>query len=175
MARNVEIKARIGRVEEVLPLAVRLAGAEPAEIVQDDTFFACAAGRLKLRAFPHGPGELIFYQRPDQEGPKTSFYLRTATPDPDGLRQTLTLAYGQAGRVRKRRLLLLAGRTRIHLDRVAGLGDFLELEVVLEEDESVATGEAIARDLLSRLGIGPDQLVATAYVDLLAALPDTPA
>jgi len=80
----------------------------------------------------------------------------------------LILAYGQAGRVCKNRTLLLSGRTRIHLDRVEGLGDFLELEVVLEEGESVESGEAVARELMQKLGIDPYQLVEGAYVDLLA-------
>jgi predicted adenylyl cyclase CyaB len=80
----------------------------------------------------------------------------------------LSLAYGQAGRVRKNRTLFFVGKTRIHLDRVEGLGDFLELEVVLEEGEQVETGEAIARDLMQKLRILPDQLIEGAYIDLLA-------
>jgi adenylate cyclase class IV len=65
--------------------------------------------------------------------------------------------------------LFLVGRTRIHLDRVEGLGDFLELEVVLEEGEQVQIGEAIARDLMQKLQILPDQLIEGAYIDLLVA------
>ncbi len=167
MPRNIEIKARIESVETLADVAGRLAGAEPATILQDDAFFPCPNGRLKLRAFPDGSGELIFYQRKDTDGPKQSFYVITPTADPDGLRQTLTLAYGQAGRVRKRRLLYRLGRTRLHLDRVEGLGDFLELEVVLAEGEPLHAGEDEARRLLKRLGLRPGQLVAKAYVDLL--------
>jgi len=59
------------------------------------------------------------------------------TAAPDALREALTLAYGVIGRVRKVRTLFMAGRTRIHLDRVEGLGEFLELEVVLAEHEPV--------------------------------------
>ena len=79
MARNVEIKARISSVASLLPLAASLANEGPIEIEQDDTFFRCEAGRLKLRDFLDGTGELIFYRRADQAGPKESFYLRSVT------------------------------------------------------------------------------------------------
>jgi predicted adenylyl cyclase CyaB len=168
MARNVEIKARIASVEALVPRAVAVATEGPIAIVQDDTFFPCANGRLKLRAFSPGSGELIFYRRPDRQGPKESFYLRSPTTEPDTLRESLALAYGQAGRVRKHRTLFLAGRTRIHLDRVEGLGDFLELEVVLGEGESSEAGVGEAHELMAALGVEPSQLIEGAYVDLLA-------
>jgi predicted adenylyl cyclase CyaB len=168
MARNVEIKVRIESVESVFSKAAELADEGPVEIIQDDTFFPCENGRLKLRAFSEDEGELIFYRRSRRKGPKESFYIVSPTGSPDTLRESLSLAYGTAGRVCKNRTLLLAGRTRIHLDRVEGLGDFLELEVALEEGEPVESGEAEARDLMEKLGIRPDQLIECAYVDLLA-------
>jgi adenylate cyclase class IV len=169
MARNVEIKARIDSVEALLPLALACADGPPELIAQDDTFFACTTGRLKLRAFADGRGELIAYQRPDASGPKTSDYAITPVADADALRATLARALGSAGRVIKRRTLLMVGRTRLHLDRVDGLGDFLELEVVLHDGEHAEAGEAIAHALLARLRIESGALVAGAYVDLLAA------
>jgi predicted adenylyl cyclase CyaB len=167
MARNVEIKARIESVEAMAPRAAALADQGPTVIVQDDTFFTCPSGRLKLRALSATDGQLIFYRRPDQAGPKESFFLISPTPSPDTLREALTLAYGQAGRVRKHRTLYLAGRTRIHLDRVEGLGDFLELEVAMAEGEPSEAGVVEAHALLGKLGIAPGQLVERAYVDLL--------
>ncbi len=169
MARNIEIKARIASVESLVPVAAAIADQGPVEIIQDDTFFTCASGRLKLRAFANGEGELIFYRRADQAGPKESFYVRTPTSAPDSLRETLTLAYGQSGRVRKHRRLYIAGRTRIHLDRVEELGDFLELEVVLEEHETPEAGMREAHALMAKLGVRQSQLVGAAYVDLLAS------
>jgi predicted adenylyl cyclase CyaB len=174
MARNIEIKARIESVEAVLPRVIAIAESGPTEIVQDDTFFNCPNGRLKLRAFSETAGELIFYQRPDSAGPKESFYVISPTGSPNTLREALSLAYGQSGRVRKHRTLFLAGRTRIHLDRVEGLGEFVELEVVLSEGEPAEAGVRIAHELLAKLGISPQQLIEGAYVDLLCSSSSTP-
>lgn len=167
MARNVEIKAHVPSMEAIRQKAAAVADAGPFEITQDDTFFRCETGRLKLRAFPSGEGELIFYRRADAEGPKESFYLLSPTSKPDTLRDALSLAYGQTGRVRKHRTLFLSGRTRIHLDQVEGLGNFLELEVVLLDGEAAETGIREAKRFMEQLGVQPAQLIQGAYVDLL--------
>jgi predicted adenylyl cyclase CyaB len=167
MARNIEIKARISNLEEWLPRAAALADSPPVTISQDDTFFLCPKGRLKLRAFRSGGGELIFYQREDCPEPKESHYFLAPVVEVGPLREALTQAYGVIGRVRKVRYLIMAGRTRIHLDRVEGLGDFLELEVVLQQNEPNVSGIQEARDLLKKLGISEKDLVERAYVDLL--------
>jgi predicted adenylyl cyclase CyaB len=166
--RNIEIKARIENADVWAAKIAALAGAGPIDIAQDDTFFRCDTARLKLRAFSDGTGELIYYRRADEYGPKESFYLRSPTPSPDSLRECLTLAYGQVGRVRKHRRLFLVGRTRVHLDEVENLGDFLELEVVLADDEPAEAGVREARGLMESLHIKSHQLIDEAYVDLLA-------
>jgi predicted adenylyl cyclase CyaB len=167
MARNIEIKARIAGVVALQPLAARLADTGPTIIEQDDTFFACAHGRLKLREQFGAGAELIFYQRADASGPKESFYLRVPVAEPNAMRELLQRAHGAAGRVRKRRVLFLVGRTRIHLDRVEGLGEFLELEVVLRDGEAAEEGIAEAGRIMAQLGVTPQQLVQGAYVDHL--------
>ena len=169
MARNIEIKAHIPSVAAVLERAAALADAGPTQIEQDDTFFECRSGRLKLRTFANNEGELIFYRRTDEHGPKESYYVRTPTAAPESLRQALALAYGEVGRVRKHRTLFIVGRTRIHLDVVENLGHFLELEVVLREDEAADVGVREAEELMQRLGVESSQLIDRAYVDLLAA------
>ncbi len=171
MARNVEIKARIESVEGWVSKVQALADADPISIVQDDTFFNCRSGRLKLRAFETGAGELIYYHRANECGPKTSHYSIVRTESASALREVLTAALGEVGRVRKIRTLFLVGRTRIHLDRVEGLGDFLELEVVLATGEPEAAGAREADELCVRLGISRESLVEGAYLDLLAQGP----
>lgn len=94
MARNIEIKARIESIEALAPKVRTIADQGSIEIEQDDTFFRCDAGRMKLRTFADDRGELIFYQRPDQSGPRESFYVISRTNESGTLRETLTLAYG---------------------------------------------------------------------------------
>lgn len=166
MARNIEIKAHIESVESLVPKAAAIANEGPIEIEQDDTFFRCDNGRLKLRALASDKGEVIFYRRADQHGPKESFYLRSPTSAPEALRDALSMAYGAVGRVRKHRTLFVVGRTRIHLDKVEGLGHFLELEVVLGDDEPPEAGVREAHSLMEKLGIHASQLIEGAYVDL---------
>jgi len=168
MPRNVEIKARVPRPSELLDAVIDIADRGPTVFAQDDTFFACPNGRLKLRMFAEHEGQLIFYRRDDLAGPKLSEYVMAATSEPDALRGTLALAYGIVGRVKKTRTLFLVGATRVHLDDVEDLGHFMELEVVLEADQTPEEGKAIANELMRKLGIEPEQLVTRAYVDLLA-------
>lgn len=172
MPANVEIKARVRDPRKLLERARGLAPAEPVTITQVDTFFAVPVGRLKLRDFGDGTGELIRYRRPDRTGPKVSDYALSPTADPVGLAELLAGALPVIGVVRKRRTLLLVGRTRIHIDEVQDLGWFMELEVVLGAGDGVAGGEAEARRLMADLGIAEDDLVQGAYLDLLRGRTD---
>ncbi|MBN2172071.1 MAG: class IV adenylate cyclase [Candidatus Krumholzibacteriota bacterium] len=168
MGRNVEIKARARDAAALRERVAALATAGPETIAQHDTFYPCARGRLKLRRLAGG-GELIHYTRPDAAGPRASDYIVASCADPAALHQTLAGALGTLGDVRKRRELWRAGRTRIHLDAVEGLGDFLELEVALADGEGIDAGEREARRLMAALGVAESDLVPFAYLDLLAA------
>jgi adenylate cyclase class IV len=169
MARNIEIKAAVPDFTPITTALAALGPGEPTRLSQVDTFFRCAHGRCKLRRFSAGAGELIHYERPDEPGPKASSYDLVPTTEPDRLRDLLAAAYGVIGVVRKHRTVRRLGRTRVHLDEVEGLGTFVELEVVLDDAEPAERGVAEAHRLMAALGIGREQLVAGAYIDLLLA------
>jgi len=169
MAINVEIKARVRDRHALQARAESLCAAPPVVMVQEDTFFHVPQGRLKLRELAPDRAQLVYYERADQRGPKRSEYFLYETDQGAALKALLARALGTRGVVRKVRTLYLHGQTRIHLDEVEGLGDFVELEVVLREGQSEAEGQAIARRLMRRLGIQPADLVEGAYMDLLAA------
>jgi adenylate cyclase class IV len=159
---------------------------------QRDTYFAAPHGRLKLREWrredgvpaadaPDGDAEagdegavLIAYARPDETGSRVSDYLLCRVPDPEALRAALARSVGTRVVVEKRRRLYLWGHTRIHLDRVADLGPFVELETVVEHfpgtpDERQAAAETEHRRVIALLGLEALPAIAGSYSDLLAA------
>ncbi len=167
MPTNIEIKARARDFGDIRSRAEALSDTPVQVIPQEDTFFNVPQGRLKLRVRQSAPAQLIYYVRPDQEGPKRSDYQIFETPDADSLKSTLERALGIRGVVRKTRYLYLVGQTRVHLDDVQGLGQFMELEVVMRPDQTDAAGQAIAQELMSKLGVEPGDLLEGAYMDML--------
>lgn len=167
MPANVEIKARL-RDFSATKEKVEALSQGPARIInQEDVFFKTTRGRLKLRLINSERAELIFYERPDKKGPKFCEYEVFKTDRPEELKKVLEPALDVRGLVRKTRYFYLAGQTRIHLDRVEGLGDFLELEVVLKPGQTETEGQAVAFDLMKKLGLRQEDLIDEAYIDLL--------
>jgi predicted adenylyl cyclase CyaB len=171
MPANIEIKAILQdrQRQRVEAIAGRLSDAAPELIHQEDYFFRSPEARLKLRMLGPDRGELIRYERANLAETRCSRYLIARTPDPRILLEILDKTLGKIGEVKKDRTLYRIGQTRIHLDRVTGLGDFLELEVVLRPEQSEQEGKKIANDLLSTFNIAKKDLIAEAYIDLLAA------
>ncbi|XP_077994416.1 uncharacterized protein LOC144448137 [Glandiceps talaboti] len=169
MPSNIEVKARIRNIEELKKTASELSDSDGEVMMQEDTFFQCEKGRLKLRVFKNQdyPAELIFYERPDTLGPKSSDYHFTYITDHEGLKVTLGKALGIKGMVKKTRMLYLVGQTRVHVDDVEGLGHYMELEVVMRPDQSQDEGMKIANELMDKLNIKRDDLVVGAYMDLI--------
>jgi predicted adenylyl cyclase CyaB len=168
MPRNVEIKASVKDVSKLEQSAQKLAdSSEPVILKQEDIFFKVQTGRLKLRSEEGRQARLIFYNRPDTSAPKLSDFHITQTDDVEGLRNVLSRALGELGCVKKTRKLYLIGQTRVHLDHVEGLGNFVELEVVLKESQSVEDGQEIAGNLMKKLDIKTEDLITCAYMDML--------
>ena len=167
MPSNIEIKARVRNFDEICQRAEKLSDMPAQVIQQEDTFFNTEMGRLKLRILAPDRAQLIYYIRPDQEGPKRSDYHIFETVDPENLKRVLELTYGIRGVVKKTRYLYIVGQTRVHLDDVEGLGQFIELEVVMQAGQSDAEGQAIAEGLMTSLGVERSDLLEGAYLDLL--------
>ena len=167
--RNVEIKARDPDPPRTLEAALAL-GEDHGVLVQRDTYFHAVKGRLKLREGPGLAAELISYDRADLAGPKVSVYRRVPVLDPGGLAQSLGDALGVRVVVEKRRRLVVWRNVRIHLDEVAELGRFVELEAVAATSGGLEAEREKVEQLRGRLGIDDDRLlVARGYAELLGA------
>jgi homotetrameric cytidine deaminase len=170
---NVELKARDPDPQRTLQRALALGAEDRGELVQRDTYFARASGRLKLREQEPGSAELIAYKRPDSPEPEVSSYTLAPVSDPATLREALERAYGTTVVVAKRRRLLLWEGVRIHLDDVEGLGTFLEFEAVAAPGtDDLAADRAKVERLRAELEVAEANLVAGGYADLLLDVPD---
>jgi predicted adenylyl cyclase CyaB len=170
MPHNLEIKARCADAAAVRERALRLATERLGEESQVDTYFRTRAGRLKLRESSRSGGELVLYLRPDVAGARRSDYQVIPVADPAAARRLLDSLLGVHAVVSKRREVLLHHNVRIHLDRVDGLGDFLELEAVFDGSPEAERRERERVDwLLGELGVDPRALVAGSYETLRSA------
>jgi len=168
MPANLELKARCADLalarERARALATRWLGLDR----QVDTYFKTAHGRFKLRESSLSGAQLVPYLRPDAAAARRSDYVVIPLPDPERTKRLLAELLGVHRVVRKQREVALFENVRIHLDRVEGLGDFLELEAVWDGD---GAGEAEQRRkvafLRERLAIRDADLVAASYEGLL--------
>lgn len=168
MRRNVEFKARVHDPAAARTIADQLAGASHRQESQTDTYFHVQSGRLKLRETTNPDrAELIGYARPDTKTQKLSSYRLLPIEDATTAKAMLTDALGVCCVVQKTRLIWLVEATRIHLDQVAGLGDFLEIEVVLGDTQTEAQGREIAESFRTAFTIEAVDMIAESYSDML--------
>ncbi len=164
---NIEIKARCADLVHAAKVAADLGAYHSGVLHQIDTYFVVSEGRLKLREINGEESQLVFYQRPNASGPKSSHYQIHPIENPADLKQMLAAALGIWKVVEKHRQLYLFDEVRIHLDEVAGLGSFLELEGVVSENVAREETAGKVRKLMQHLAIVPDDLVELSYSDLV--------
>jgi adenylate cyclase class IV len=165
--RNLEVKGVDPDPAGTLAAALELGADDRGVLHQRDTYFHAVQGRLKLREAPPEPAELISYARADREGPKVSHYRVVPVADHVALAEALAESLGVRVVVEKARRLLLWHNVRIHLDRVAGLGNFVELEAVAASPGGLEVERDRVEQLRATLGIADARLVARGYADLL--------
>ncbi len=170
--RNVEFKAADPDPERTLQRALALGARDEGVLVQRDTYFRVAPGRLKLREQEPGEAHLIAYERADAAQARLSSYRIAPVEHPGELRDALEASLGIRVVVAKRRLLLLWESVRIHLDDVDGLGTYMELEGVAAADSDLTRETVQVAHVRAALGIEDAALQTGSYADLLAPAPD---
>lgn len=163
---NIELKARLGNHETAVKIIEGTGAVLTGELIQNDYYFNCNNGRLKLRIPDSPPDELIFYNRENKKGSRASKGLRI---DVDGasLLPILDQALGISVVVRKKRILFLYRNLRIHIDEVADLGCFVEMEAVISPGDDERESLLLVEKFSKILGIEDDDLIEYSYSDLL--------
>jgi predicted adenylyl cyclase CyaB len=165
MPQNLEIKVRITDLNRAKIFADNLGADFSGELRHTDTYFTVSTGRLKLREFPDSSGELIYYNRPEQNLQRLSTYHIYPTNDAAKLYTILSEAFGVRVVVKKSRFLYLWKNARIHLDNVEHLGEFLEFEVLVRE--GMPQAESVMRELRNHFSVSDTDLIRFSYADLL--------
>ncbi len=166
--RLVELKARLRDSDEIRSRLHSLGATQRTTLAQRDVYFRVAEGRLKLRHQSPGSDQLVFYRRPNVRDAKESDVHLHAVRDAVGLEELLSAALGVDQIVVKHRDVFEWSGTRVHLDRVEGLGSYLEFERPLGPDAPSAA-QALLRSQLDSLGLSSSDLEDGSYADLLRA------
>jgi adenylate cyclase, class 2 len=124
---------------------------------------------LKLREEPGANAHLITYERPDLPGQKESRYRIIGVADPAELKEAFSTVLDIRVVVSKVRRLFIFKGVRIHLDRVDGLGNFIEFEGLVSDDADPALIERLLTDLRQSFEIKEGDLLSASYSDLLEA------
>jgi len=167
MARNIEIKVRVDGHERLRAIAAELGARSAGTIHQIDRYYALGgARRQKLREIDGSTFEWIDYDRPEGEGVRSSDYSVVSYAAGE-CRLNEILREKPLVVVEKRRELWLLDNVRIHLDEVRGVGTFLELEAVVDQQHDDERCRAGLDRLLDAFGVERAALVRASYSDLL--------
>lgn len=165
---NVEIKARTTSSELIRQYLIDHDADFKGTDEQTDTYFHVSQGRLKLRE-GNIENNLIYYDRDNQAGPKSSQFHLVKVEDARALKEVLTKSCGIKKIVSKRREIYYIDNVKFHIDIVPGLGSFIEIEAgnILAnktEEELLEQCNFFRREL----GINDQDLVAVSYSDMLS-------
>ena len=165
--KNIEIKTPL---EDPRPIEAKLRSLDAEKIWcrwQRDTFFHTSKGWLKIREAEDEKAELIGYDRAvDDSGPRPSTYDLFDLEEVERWKRMFERVLGVKQIVEKTRTLWTWKQTRIHLDQVNGLGDFVELEAVAKEidlDEAYDQADVMIREL----DLDRSEFLSVPYAEML--------
>jgi len=171
LGKNIEIKARTSKHDFIRQILQKHEANFIGTDHQIDHYYKVAKGRLKLRL---GTIEksLIYYDRPNTLEAKVSNYFLFKRDKLDDLHPVLSEALGGLVTVDKMREIYFIQNAKIHLDKVASLGEFVEIEIIdeVERDPKFSTLLEQCNYYQQSFGIEPSALIDRSYSDLLLEL-----
>ncbi len=166
---NVEIKAKCNDAFFIRNYLLAAGGDFKGIDEQTDTYFNVSNGRLKLRE-GNIENNLIYYERTNQAGPKSSHFQLVKIEDATGLKEALTKSNGIKVVVKKRREIYYIKNVKFHIDEVPGLGSFVEIEAGnVKVDLSQEQLKEQCDFYVNEFRIKEDDLIEMSYSDMLLA------
>ncbi|HKC36594.1 MAG TPA: class IV adenylate cyclase [Chitinophagaceae bacterium] len=169
---NVEIKAKCNNPSFIRDYLIGHDAVFKGIDEQTDTYFNVNSGRLKLRE-GNIENNLIFYNRNNQAGPKSSHFHLVKIGDAKELKEVLERSCGIKMIVRKRREIYYIDNVKFHIDEVPGLGSFIEIEagnILANKTEAELLEQC--NFYLKEFGTQEEDLIAESYSDLLMKVND---
>lgn len=170
---NYEFKARLRNETHIRAALGKIQARFVGTDHQVDTYFRVLRGRLKVRE-GRIENALIFYERPDARRARRSRIEMTFLPRRNPVKAILSAALEPLAVVDKRREIYFVGNVKIHLDRVRGLGKFVEVEAMRRSTGHGRRSKVVdgkireqARKFLKIFAIRDGDLMATSYSDLV--------
>lgn len=164
---NIEIKAKCHNLEFALQKAKQLSTEYVGLLHQLDTYYKTQTGRLKLREINGLEAQLIPYHKDYSTGPMKSNYDVLPSTNPQNLKSILKTILGEVAIVDKNREVYLIDNVRVHLDKVKGLGEFIEFEAVYEEKTIEDKEREVSKvnELMKVFEIQEEDLLDRSYID----------
>lgn len=164
--KNIEVKCPLPDRAATERILVAMEAERHWVRAQRDTFFDVPNGWLKIRE-EDGRAEVISYRRAtDTDAPRASDYDVVEVESAPLWDRVFSRVLPRGGVVDKERTLWIYRHTRIHLDRVSELGDYLELETVID-GISYAGGLEESHHLIDVLQLDRASFIGVPYREML--------
>lgn len=164
---NYEIKARCQDLVRVRKLLLahhaRFVGSDH----QKDSYFYAESGRLKLRE-GNIENSLIHYVRENIPGTKRAEVSIFEVKPDSSLKKILLKSLKTLVVVNKIREIYFIGHVKFHLDKVDGLGNFIEVEAISRKNDiAPETLKSQCEYYKNLLGIKEEDLIHSSYADMI--------
>ncbi|OQY03928.1 MAG: adenylate cyclase [Bacteroidetes bacterium 4572_117] len=163
---NIEIKARCDDHEMVKKILLSGNAEFKGVDHQIDSYFKVNSGRLKLRE-GNIENALIHYNREDKDDPKESDILLYKTSKNSLLKDLLSKALGKLITIDKEREIYFIDNVKFHLDKVKGLGKFIEIEAIGKDSGDKSALLQQCKFYLNLFNISKENLIPVSYSDML--------
>jgi adenylate cyclase, class 2 len=162
--KNLEIKIKLENASQINSIRNSLIKYSRSAEKQIDIYYKVNKGRLKLRIINENEGSLILYDRAENKGKRISHYTISKIEDFREMEFILSRQFEILVKVIKHREIFISGNIRVHLDKVSGLGNYLEIEIIYSD---LIKAKKKMAELISLLNLDEKKFIKNSYSDLL--------